>query len=498
MVPQDYLLSDEQMRQFISHGYVVLKTDFPEGFHQKLRTKFEDVVDKEGNPGNNALPRVPEMQEVFKHPTIRGALTSVLGENHIMHPHRHCHFSRPGRTDQTWHQDSYWGYRKVRNHHNWWAMIFYYPQETTMEMGPSGLIPGTQYYTQRLPESIESTTQLLGEPGTFALIHYDLWHRGTSNVSEQNRTMMKFQFVRMDKPTAPAWNHQGAEWIPMNGDAPPTTHETIWRHQWDWHSGQRAAMSKNKAANGDVSHLIKGLKSTDPAERLVAVDGLGLLGDQAAEAIPELTDALRDRVDAVSVGAGYALAAMGDAGVPALLDAVRTTNKKATRNAGYALSEAGHLAISGLIDTASHEYELGRGYAAFALGELGNVAQEAVPALIRQLDDPSAWVRRNASEALGLIKTPAAQITSALAKSVTDDEDGQVRFHAALSLIRMGESAEAAVPALTEALQDENRYVRAYAVEGLRQINTPKSLSVALDYLMDSRWCPTTTPENSF
>ena len=366
-----------------------------------------------------------------------------------------------------------------------------------MEMGPSGILPGTQYYAQRLPETIEQQTHMLGEPGTFALIHYDLWHRGTSNMSDRNRSMMKFQFVRMDQPTGPAWNHQGAGWVPMNGDAPPSTQETVWRHQWDWHMGQQSAGAVTKASNGDVGHLIKGLESDDVIERIAAADGLGLLGEQAADAIPALSAALKDKVDAVSVGAAYALAAMGGVALPALLEAARTTNKGATRNAGYALSAMGDEAIAGLIDLTSHEFELGRGYAAFALGEHGEAAQAALPALINLLDDSEEWVRRNAAEALGTVKASSETIVPALVKGLADADD-QVRFHSALSLIRLGGNSEAAVPALATALHDENRYVRAYAVEALRRINTPDSLSIALDYLMDSRWCPTTTPDNTF
>lgn len=149
MVPQEYLLTDEQMQRFIAHGYLILKTDFPDSFHETLQNKIETIVDKEGNPNNN----------------------------------------------------------KVRNHHNWWAMIFYYPQNTVEEMGPSAILPRTQYYSRRV-QSMEEEFHLTGDAGTFALIHYDLWHKGTANMSNRNRSMMKFQFVRMDAPSTHSWNHQ--------------------------------------------------------------------------------------------------------------------------------------------------------------------------------------------------------------------------------------------------------------------------------------------------
>jgi len=448
MLDQKYLLTDDQMRRFISHGYLKLKADFPREFHETLSGKIEEVMDKEGNPGNNILPRVTETRQVFEHPVIQGALTSVLGPSYIMHPHRHCHFSRPGRTVQHWHKDSYWGYQKVRNHHPWWAMIFYYPQDVDEEMGPSAIMPGTQYYAKRAGDESEQEEFLLGEAGSFALIHYDLWHKGTGNISQRNRSMMKFQFIRMDAPTAPTWNNQQETWKAMNGDGPPTSHEPIWQHQWDWFSGK----SSNGTAQADV--------------------------DLAA-----LRGALDDDYEPNSVDAAYRLSAAGTEAIPTLLDALHGENKAASRNAGYGFSALGTAALTEMVDSLQHRSEQARGHAAFALSEMAESAAEAVPALNARLDDESAWVRRNVVEALGTIKVPSDQSVSGLIQGLGDADD-QVRFTSALALTRIGPDAAEAVPALGQALEDENRYVRSKSVEALRRIGTPEAQEVAFDYLM--------------
>lgn len=499
MVSNDYLLSDSQMKRFISQGFIVLQTDISPEFHQSLQSNFEEIVELEGNPGNNALPRMPEMQEIFRHPVITGALSSVLGSNYIMHPHRHCHFSRPGRVDQNWHKDSYWGYQKIRNHHNWWAMIFYYPQETTDQMGPSGLIPGSQYYAKRAPAEFEEETHLLGQPGTFALIHYDLWHRGTSNVSNRNRTMMKFQFVRMDEPTAPAWNNEASEWTSMNGNGPLLSQENLWRQQWQWHRGERTPGQMEKgAAHGDVSYWVKILQSQNPQERVAATEHLGVMGAESSDAIPALIDALTDPVEPVAVGATYALSTIGESAVLPLIESLKTSRKSQARNAGYALSVCGRTAIGQLIDALGHDSVLTRGHASFALGELGASAVEAAPTLAGLTRDTADWVRRAAVEALGTIKAPGSEAVSALSQTLVHDSDDQVRFTSALSLTRLGPSAEQAVKPLGTALKDDNRYVRANAVDALRRIDTVESREILLDYLMASRWCATTTPKNLF
>lgn len=460
---QDHLLSDEQMRRFISHGYLILKTDFPSEFHDGLNARLDEVMTKEGNWGNNILPRLSEVNDVFQSPVIQGALTSVVGPGYVMHPHRHCHYTFPGRKVQGWHKDSYWGHQKVRNHRNWWAMIFYYPHAVDEEMGPSGIFPGTQYYAKRAGDDTEQPVFMEGGPGTFALIHYDIWHRGGANNSQRNRAMMKFQFVRMGAPTAPAWDNHSRDWQPMNGDAPPTVHEALWRSQWRWNLGQPGA--------GDR--------------------------DAGEEKINELAAQLGSDYEPAGVDAAYRMASQGRKAITSLAAALTGDDANAARNAGYGLSVVGATALGELVDALGHSNETARMYAAFALGEIGGDAVESSPAVARLMADPSVEVRRTAVEALGQIKSPANTTIPALIDGL-GDEDAQVRFTAALSLQRIGPDAAGAVPALARALRDENRYVRANAVDALRRISTTDALTAALDHLSAHRWCPTTTPDDTF
>ena len=85
------LLTDAQMQEFIVNGFVTVKTDLPAPFHADVFEQTATVFDKEGNPGNNLLPRIPEIQRVFDDANVKGALTSLLGPNYYMQPHRHPH-----------------------------------------------------------------------------------------------------------------------------------------------------------------------------------------------------------------------------------------------------------------------------------------------------------------------------------------------------------------------------------------------------------------------
>ena len=80
-ISSDDLFTDEQMREFLTNGFVIIKPDLPKSIHDTIYQKLDEVVDMDGNPGNNLLPRVPEIQDIFNHPTVRGACTSVIGPN---------------------------------------------------------------------------------------------------------------------------------------------------------------------------------------------------------------------------------------------------------------------------------------------------------------------------------------------------------------------------------------------------------------------------------
>ena len=80
MTDNAFLLDDAQMQQFITDGYITVQADYPPEFHQDIYQQIEAMFEAEGNTGNNILPRIPQIQKVFDHPALKGALTSLLGE----------------------------------------------------------------------------------------------------------------------------------------------------------------------------------------------------------------------------------------------------------------------------------------------------------------------------------------------------------------------------------------------------------------------------------
>lgn len=470
MANQKNLLNDEEMRRFIIDGYIKIQTDFPANFHQTIFQQVEDMFENQGNLGNNLLPLVPEIQQVFSHPAVHGALTSTLGENYVMHSHRYCHFNSPGSTGQNFHKDSYEGDEQIRRHRCRWMMGFYYPQDTTEEMGPTAILPATQYYETSESAHAQPELALCGEAGTVTLVHYDLWHRAMPNQSDKKRHMLKFLFTRLDEPKAPSWNSVDSTWQPLNGGASLQGHDVMWRSVWNWFYGIQNGATEDTGASKN--------------------------------GIPQLIAALGDKDEAVRLNAAYELGAVGAPAVPALIEIWREASRSGVeaesfRHATYALSGIRAPAVPALIDTLQDENESIRTSAAYALGDIGSAAQESVPSLTQALGDESAWVRRHATEALGIIGQPAQDTVSALT-GMLHDEHYWIRDNAARALARLGSAAEAAVPTLTNTLNDENRYVRFHAMFALKQIGTPKATDVLFDHLLTSRWCPLTTSHSAF
>ncbi|WP_199624663.1 HEAT repeat domain-containing protein [Paenibacillus alkalitolerans] len=461
------LLTDEQMRKFIAEGFLILKTDFPKQFHDRLMEQLDKVYKEEGNPGNNLLPRIRELQKVFDHPVITGALTSVLGPRYMLHAHRHGHFNAIP-TAGGWHKDSYWGYSRLRNHHPWWAMVMYFPQDTPVELGPTGVMPGTQNYETRTFESDDTAGEALasGEAGTFALIHYDLWHRSTPNLLGRPRYMLKFEFMRTTAPDGPSWDNRENNWsTPDKLNLPIARHELMWEETWSWLRGKVGAMANTMPG--------------DP------------------QAIQALAAQLEDGFEPTALNAAYELACRGTGAVNRLLEALRHENIRVSRLAAYGLSVSGEEAVNGLISALDDTRTETVCHAAFALGELRHAAASAMPKLIALLGHPSELVRRTVTEAVSIIREPADEAVNGLIRAL-QDSDVQVRFMAGLSLTRFGAAAAAAVPYLEKALDDENRYVRAHAAEALRYIGTDRAKDALIKELFNLRWCSNTTPANTF
>ena len=454
-----HFLSDTQMRHFIVNGYVTVTTALPAQFHDVIYKKTMTVFDKEGNPGNNLVPRIPEIQKVLDDPNVKGALTSLLGADYYMQPHRHPHYNPPGSQGQNMHQDG----GKRWSHHTRRLLVFYYPQDTPLQLGPTGVVPMSHYYSTREGSGVAPEQPIVGKAGTVAFANYDLWHRAMPNSSEKRRYMMKFLYTRMSEPQEPTWANKETDWA--NGKpVGPAEHQEMFRHLWNWHRGIEDSEASGTSNSGSLSGLISALNSTS---------------------------------ESTGLQAAYELPRFGEKVVPALVQCLQDESEMTRRNACYALNAIGSAAVEPLRDTLKDAREYVRDNAVEALGDLGTKAEPAVPELVEVLSDPSGSVRSHTIEALGTTSQSSSIAVPGIVKALEDENDG-VRRNAVFALARIGKNAAEAVEGLQNVLFDANRYVRGDAVHALYRIGTPAAKLALLRYLETTRWCPVTSKESTF
>ncbi len=459
-------LTDDQMRMFIRDGYIIVRPTLPREYHDEMFAKLDDIYETEGNPGNNILPRIPELRLIYDDPVTRGALAGIMGDDYYLEPHRFVHFNQPHSKGQTLHKDSF----TRRRHHTRWIVTFYYPQDTPLEMGPTGVVPGTQY-TNVIPEdSYDREIGAAGEAGRVVIANYDIVHRGMPNHTDRKRYMVKFLFNRMGEPTAPSWNNEDAEWREKEGE-----YGRLLSHAWDWF---RADTNGSNGDNGaSVSELISALCGESEPDAFDAAYTLSAMGESV---VGPLMDTMRagsadnwyndkERLRRVpgqmeqSANASYALAAMGPASVPALVEAMATTE------------------------------DWDKALTAETLGDIGLDARDALNPLVEASRDRHPFVRSQAVEAIGQVAQGSSEAVPALIDSLSD-EDEIVRRNSALAIAKLGPMAEEAADSLSALMNDSNRYVIGNAAEALKRIGTPEANEMLIEHLMTARWCPVTKP----
>lgn len=239
------LLSDQDVAQFLAQGYLSVPVhDMPHGLQQQLFEEAERNTPEKGGRGggwlgNNCLPMLPKLRDVFTSGVVHGALVSLLGQDYSINNHRHMHHSSTT-SEQSMHKDEQ---RWPAEHHRLRSVIvFYVPGGCSLEMGPTAIIPGGQLLSRdcgdwgELANEIkESGTAKILAPtlseikltapkgcGTAVLLHHSMFHRGTARLvdelgdplDESVRPMFKFIFTRCREPIAPDWNSLGPDATP--------------------------------------------------------------------------------------------------------------------------------------------------------------------------------------------------------------------------------------------------------------------------------------------
>lgn len=500
-VDQESLFDDERMSSYLRDGYVVLAPDeLPASFHEEMFAAACAVHDDaravggDSNHlqviGDNLRARIRALDRLLDCDTVQGALTSVLGEGFVLHPHHFVHEATPN--DQSFHQDGNlpWNERAhYRTHRPSWAMLFYYPQRVAEESGPTEVLPGTQYWTTDFERDdgtwhrgdaadktlrreelanadlpardrrIGEVVDLLGVPGlerrrltveagSLVLANYDLFHRGTraSVDAASRRFMYKFYYFRTQEPHEASWRNASAS--PVVG-AEPSPVDGVVESIWRWMRGEA-----NWWVSGCSDDLVCGVETADAeSERVRFAYELGSRARHDHALLPEIERLLTTAPEAVRRSMGYAIGVAGECAEGIALRALEHDDARVRRVACLAAAEA----------------------------RLGSEAVvEAL--LVRMESDPDDLVRSNAAYSLGNVarlvpeRVPAARLLARLELGVEPDNSANggmtrstVRESVAYALNNV-ELAEASLERLVElGLADHDRYVRGLAITALER-----------------------------
>ena len=519
-------LDDRELGQYLEDGYVVLDPhELDDAFHDRMfhaacvTYGMGQGAASQGAPphirviADNLRQRIPDVGVLLNNPTIRGAITSVLGDDWQIYPHDFIHESSAA--DQYFHQDGNlpWNDRgHYRTHRPEWAMLFYYPQETDLSSGPTEVLPGTQYWTSdyelpddkwhrgdpmarglRPPDNQTATLterdafiqsvadaweipdlkrrMLMVPRGGAILASYDLVHRGTRKHIEHDtrRFMYKFYLYRATTPSqrSPTSDDSG---VPETRDIRLMP---IVERNLSWLRGS-LPQATAKPSNGSIESL---LEAKNDAARMQVAYELGLAANHDEDLRSKLVALIAHDRESLRRAAGYGCGQLVDFNSESLSPFMCDTRAPVRRACILALRESecsDPNAIEWLLDRVENDPdELVRSNAAYALGLLLRANRDLHRfnhRLIARLDhaiEPDnttnggmsrSTVRENIALALTMTQLTSTEIAEVVTYAINEHD----RYAKSLLFIAVQRSAKALTePWVTQLVEylTEHRYV---------------------------------------
>lgn len=350
------LLSDGDVLTFLAQGWLAIHVDdLPAELQPALFDEAVGNVPENGGRGggwigNNCLPLLPRLRDVFTSGVVGGALKSLLGDDYAINNHRHMHHSSV-KSEQSMHKDEQ---RWPAEHHRLRSVIiFYVPGGCTLEMGPTAIVPGahllsrdngawgtlaTEIKTHGTATTLAPSLREIrltapkGQP-TAVLLHHSMFHRGTARLvdavgeplDDVVRPMFKFIFTRCHEPTAPDWGTGGEvvpDWASLTTEP---SMAPVLQSLWEWQSGVgNAPLQDGCDVRAALAQLMAPYADGDDAERTGAAYALARASRSSnVAALSALLKALAQReCPAGRRCAAHALTAAGPNAVAPLLEAL--------------------------------------------------------------------------------------------------------------------------------------------------------------------------------
>lgn len=206
-------LTDTQVLEFCRQGYLILPGVVPDHINQRTCAYLEGKLPANPSylpPGltREDLERIRASHEpscifledwfiehVLLNPQLAGIMRSLLGR-HVGLPvlASHHRVECPAQP-QGWHHDADHLFGPELH----FAEVFYFPQDTPAELGPTELVPGTHLGPNRR-EPQDKGVLAEGSAGTLGIHHQSILHRRGLSTATGIRHMLKYNYWRTAPP----------------------------------------------------------------------------------------------------------------------------------------------------------------------------------------------------------------------------------------------------------------------------------------------------------
>jgi len=206
-------LTDSQVLEFCREGYLFLEGVVPDEINQRTCEYLEGRIPADPDWMPDDMPRadLERMRQTHEPSTIcleswfvehvllnaelAGAIRSLLGKNVGLPVLISNHSVECPRPSQGWHQDK----NHVLGPQLEFVEVFYFPQDTPIELGPTEVVPGTHIGPIQRDADYEGVP-MNGPAGTLGLHHQSIIHRRGASTATGRRHMLKYIYWRTVPP----------------------------------------------------------------------------------------------------------------------------------------------------------------------------------------------------------------------------------------------------------------------------------------------------------
>ncbi len=195
-------LTDRQVIDFCRFGYMELPAAVPRQITERIIDYVVAHPDEASEP-SGLLEESWFVEEFVCNAQTAGAVRSLLGANFILPPMISNHVGRcPEPAPLGWHVDG-------GNMHTFalnYLQVFCLMQDTTVEMGPTELLPGSHFLLGQSAlvdhyGAVRGTVKCTGAAGTVFITCYPIWHRRFKATAQGvTRHLLKYNYLRNSPP----------------------------------------------------------------------------------------------------------------------------------------------------------------------------------------------------------------------------------------------------------------------------------------------------------